>query len=83
MVVLGLSAFFHDAAAALYAPDAFSLTSVNTSDASTVAASSSPKASPGAYSVAVSSLASTQTVVSAGGQFATSGDSVGTACASR
>ena len=69
---------FRDAAAALYAPDLFSLTSAGSSDSTTVAASSSPSATPGVYSVAVSSLASTQTVVSTGGQFQAATDTVGT-----
>jgi len=69
---------FRDATAALYATDAYSLTTAGSTDASTVGASSTPKAAPGSYAVSVTALAAAQNLVSASGQFAASTDAVGT-----
>ena len=67
-----------DAAAPLYAADSFALTTATTTDPTALGVGSTAKAVPGSYSVSVSQLASTQTVVSAGGQFSTAADAVGT-----
>lgn len=69
---------FRDATAPLYNADNFSLTSSTTTDPASVGVSSTTKAVPGAYSVSVSTLAATQTTVSATGQFSTSADAAGT-----
>lgn len=69
---------FRDASADLQKADSFAATTAGSSDTASVAASSTTKAVPGAYSVQVNSLASTQNVVSADGQFAAATDVVGT-----
>jgi flagellar hook-associated protein 2 len=69
---------FRDATAQLQTASNFLQTSAASSDASTVTATSTTDAVPGSYSVSVSSLASTQSTVSATGQFATGADVVGT-----
>jgi flagellar hook-associated protein 2 len=67
-----------DATAPLYASDSYALTTAGTSDPTVLGVGSSAKAVPGSYSVSVSQLASTQTVVGAGGQFTAATDAVGT-----
>lgn len=67
-----------DATAPLYASDSFALTTATTSDPTALGVGSTAKAVPGSYSVSVAQLASTQTTVSAGGQFAAATDVVGT-----
>ena len=69
---------FRDAAAPLYNADNYALTTAASSDPTSVSAGSTTQAVPGSYSVAVSKLASTQTLVSAAGQFAASTSVVGT-----
>jgi flagellar hook-associated protein 2 len=59
-----------DAAKPLFSADSFSLSNASSSDPTAVSAGTTTKAVPGIYSVAVSSLSSTQSVVSAGGAFA-------------
>src|SRR5690349_8817466 len=61
---------FRDAAAQLQNADSYSVTTSTSSDATSVAASSTTKAQPGSYMVSVTSLSSTQNTVSASGQFA-------------
>ena len=60
----------HDAAAPLFAASSFTLTSSSSSDPASVSAGTADSAVPGIYSVSVSSLSSTQSTVSAVGQFA-------------
>lgn len=69
---------FRDAAAQLQNPTSYAVTSAVSSDTTAVGASSSTKALPGTYSVAVTSLSATQNTVSASGQFASGSDAVGT-----
>ena len=69
---------FRDAAAQLQKADSYSLTSSTSSDAALVSVASTAKAIPGSYAVSVTSLSSTQTAVSASGQFSASTDVVGT-----
>lgn len=69
---------FRDSAAQLQNASNFLATTATSSDAATVAAASSDKAVPGAYTVSVASLASTQSTVSAKGQFTSQTDVVGT-----
>ncbi len=67
-----------DAATPLFNADSFSLSNASSSDPTAVSAGTTTKAVPGLYSVAVSSLSSTQSVVSAGGAFADATAVVGT-----
>ena len=69
---------FRDALTPLTNAASFAVTSSASSDPTTVTASSTATAVPGAYSVSVSALASTQTTVSAAGQFSAGTDVVGT-----
>lgn len=69
---------FRDAAAQLQNASSYAVTTATSSDATAVGASSTTKAIPGAYTISVSALASTQSTVSASGQFATGADLVGT-----
>ena len=69
---------FRDATAPLYSAASFAVTSTSSSDPTTVSASSTATAIPGAYSVSVSALSATQTTVSASGQFSAGTDVVGT-----
>lgn len=69
---------FRDAAAQLQSASAYAVTTSTSSDAASVGATSTTKAIPGAYSVSVSSLASTQSTVTAAGQFSAGTDVVGT-----
>src|SRR3954452_18799853 len=59
-----------DAAKPLFSADSFSLSNATSSDPGGVTAGTTTKAVPGIYSVAVSSLSATQSVVSATGAFA-------------
>ncbi|MDQ6685645.1 MAG: flagellar filament capping protein FliD [Pseudomonadota bacterium] len=68
----------HDAAAPLFAATSFTLTSATSSDPGSVSAGTSGTATPGLYSVGVGAQASTQTVVSASGQFVDATSVVGT-----
>ena len=68
----------HDAAAQLQSAESFAVTNSASSDASAVGASSTTKAIPGAYAVSVTALSTTQSTVSATGQFSTGADVVGT-----
>lgn len=69
---------FRDAAAQLQTASSYAVTSATSSDATAVSASSTTKAIPGSYAVSVTSLSSTQSTVSASGQFSSSSDAVGT-----
>ncbi|MEO5696567.1 MAG: flagellar filament capping protein FliD, partial [Burkholderiaceae bacterium] len=64
--------------AQLQKADAYAVTSAVSSDPTAVGATSTTRAVPGTYAVAVTSLSSTQSTVSASGQFATGADVVGT-----
>ena len=66
-----------DAAKALYDPTTYQLTSASSSDPSSVSAATTASAVPGIYSVGVSQLAASQSVVSAPGLFADSTATVG------
>ncbi len=67
-----------DAAAQLQNASAFAVTNSASSDAISVGAVSTTNAIPGAYSVSVAALASTQSTVTASGQFSANTDVVGT-----
>lgn len=69
---------FRDAAAQLQNAASYAVTTATSSDATAVGAASTTKAIPGTYAVSVSALSSTQSTVSAAGQFATGADVVGT-----
>ena len=69
---------FRDAAAQLQNPDSYAVTTATSSDGTSVGAASTPRAVPGSYAVSVASLSSTQSSVSATGQFITGADVVGT-----
>ena len=69
---------FRDAAAPLYKADAYTVTKAGSSDSTSVAATSTSAAVPGSYAVSVSALSSTQSTVSAAGQFAGATSLVGT-----
>lgn len=69
---------FQDATAPLFKADNYSLTSATSNDTASVVVSSTTAAAPGSYAVSVSSLASTQSLVSASGQFAAATETVGT-----
>ena len=73
----GVSAL-RDAAAPLFAATSFGVTNASSSDPTGVGATTAAGAVPGTYSIAVSSLSKTQTLVSASGQFAAATDTVGT-----
>lgn len=75
--IQSLASSFRDAAIALTKADAFAMTTSASSDALSVSASSTNKAVPGSYLVAVTALSSTQSNVSASGQFTASTDVVG------
>ncbi len=67
-----------DASAPLYKADSFAMTNATSSDPNGVAATTTTKAVPGTYSVSVSSLSASQTVVSPTGQYTAATDVVGT-----
>ena len=67
-----------DAAKPLFSADSFARSNATSSDTTSVTASTTTNAVPGLYSVAVSALSATQSVVSAGGAFADSAAVVGT-----
>jgi len=67
-----------DAAKPLFSADSFTLSNAGSSDPTSVSAGTSAKAVPGIYSVSVSSLSATQSVVSAAGVFADAKAVVGT-----
>jgi flagellar hook-associated protein 2 len=69
---------FRDASAALAAASAYTVTKASSTNTDAVGASSTATAVAGTYSVSVSALASTQSTVSASGQFADSTAVVGT-----
>ena len=69
---------FRDAMAPLYKADSYALTNASSSDPTSVSVGSTAKAVPGTYSVSVSALSSTQSTVSASGQFTSETDVVGT-----
>ncbi len=69
---------FRDASAQLQTAGSYAVTTATSSDATAVGASSTAKAVPGSYAVSVTSLASTQSTVSASGQFTAPTDVVGT-----
>jgi flagellar hook-associated protein 2 len=66
-----------DAAKALYDPTTYQLTAASSSDPTSVSAGTTAAAVPGVYSVSVSQLAASQSVVSAAGQFADGTATVG------
>ena len=66
-----------DAAKPLFSADSFKLSNASSSDPTGVSAGTTTKAVPGIYSVAVSSLSATQSVVSASGAFADANAVVG------
>src|ERR1700712_4885718 len=67
-----------DAAKPMFSADSFARSNAGSSDATSVTASTTTKAVPGLYSVAVSALSATQSLVSAAGVFADSAALVGT-----
>jgi len=67
-----------DAAKPLFSADSFTLSNAGSSDPTSVSAGTSAKAVPGIYSVSVSALSATQSVVSAAGVFADAKAVVGT-----
>ena len=69
---------FRDASAQLQNASSYAVTSAASSDPTAVGAASTTDAVPGTYAVSVSALASTQSTVSATGQFAAGTDVVGT-----
>ena len=69
---------FRDAAAQLQNPDSYTVTTATSYDGTAVGAASTTRAVPGSYAVSVASLSSTQSTVSANGQFTTGADVVGT-----
>ena len=75
--IQSLASSFRDAATALTKADSFAMTNSASSDALSVTASSTTKAIPGSYLVAVTALSSTQSNVSASGQFTAATDVVG------
>ncbi len=73
-----LVAGLQDAAKPLFSADSFALSNATSSDPTSVSAGTTTKAVPGIYSVAISSLSATQSVVSASGVFADPAAVVGT-----
>ena len=67
-----------DAAKPLFNADSFALSNAGSSDPTSVSASTTTKAVPGIYSVSVSSLSATQSIVSAPGVYADATGVVGT-----
>ncbi|MDQ6638459.1 MAG: flagellar filament capping protein FliD [Pseudomonadota bacterium] len=67
-----------DAAKPLFSADSFALSNASSSDPTSVSAGTTTKAVPGIYSVSVSSLSATQSVVSAAGVFTDEKATVGT-----
>ncbi|HEV7578634.1 MAG TPA: flagellar filament capping protein FliD [Caldimonas sp.] len=67
-----------DAAKPLFSADSFTLSNAGSADPTSVTASTTSSAVPGIYSVAVSALSATQSLVSAAGVFADSTAVVGT-----
>jgi flagellar hook-associated protein 2 len=67
-----------DAAKPLFNPDSFALSNAGSSDSASVSATTTTKAVPGIYTVQVSALSSTQSLVSTAGAFADSSAVVGT-----
>jgi len=67
-----------DAAKPLFSADSYLLSNATSSDPTSVSAGTTTKAVPGIYSVAVSSLSATQSIVSASGAFADASAVVGT-----
>lgn len=76
--IQGLTSTLNDALAALSKPETFTQTSASSSDPTSVFVSSSSSAVAGNYSISVTSLAASQTLVSASGQFTAATDVVGT-----
>ena len=75
--IQSLASSFRDSATNLAKADSFAMTNAASSEALSVSASSTTKAIPGSYLVAVSALSSTQSNVSASGQFTAATDVVG------
>ena len=75
--IQSLANSFRDSATALTRADSFTLTNAASTDTLSVSASSTTKAIPGSYLVAVSALSSTQSNVSASGQFTAATNVVG------
>jgi flagellar hook-associated protein 2 len=67
-----------DAATPLFNPDSFALSNASSGDSTSVSATTTTKAVPGIYSVSVSALSATQSLVSAAGVFADATAAVGT-----
>jgi flagellar hook-associated protein 2 len=67
-----------DAAAPLFNADSFALSNAGSGDPSSVTATTTTKAVPGIYSVSVSSLSATQSIVSAAGVYSDANAVVGT-----
>lgn len=76
--VQSLVSSLNDAIAPLTKPATFGLLTTSTSDATSVTASANPTAVAGNYTVGVSTLAATQSTVSASGQFTDASSPVGT-----
>ena len=76
--VQSLVSSFRDAVTPLTNLTSYTQTTASSSDSTSVGASSTSAAVAGSYSIAVSSLATTQSTVSAAGQFAASTSTVGT-----
>ena len=73
-----IASALQDAAKPLFSADSFQLTNAGSSDPASVSAGTSTKAVPGIYSVSVSALSASQSVVTPAGQFADSNAVVGT-----
>ena len=73
-----LASALQDAAAPLFNADTFSLTNASSTDPSSVSAGTTSSAVPGIYTVAVSSLSASQSLVSATGQYSSAASVVGT-----
>ena len=76
--IQSLASALNDALSTLSKPETFTQTIGNSSDSTSVSVGSSATASAGSYSVAVTKLATAQTLVSPVGQFTAATDVVGT-----
>ena len=75
--VQSLVSALHDSMAPLLASSSYSLTTSSSSDSASVSVGSSASATAGSYAVSVTSLAASQVVVSASGQFTDANATVG------
>ena len=75
--IKSIAAALQDAARPLYNADTYALSNANSSDATSVSATTTTKAVPGVYSLLVSSLSAAQSLVTNGAPFASSAEVVG------